>query len=168
MQFHPPQGRSPPEGTGWGLGAAKPRRTGRRNRSESWEAGRALCLDQEALKALSLRELPETPPPQDSPSLYLLVEPQRASPPASSCSFQTRATDAASSQRANGDKGRGSGLVAHSHPTDCAPGDRDMKSQWGPGSPLDTPQGLVKVVPQVQAFSHGGSFLSAGKPPPAS
>lgn len=69
-----------------------------------------------------IREVPETPPPQDSHSLYLLVDPQRASPPASSCSFQTRATDAASSQRANGDKGQESGLVAHSHPIDCAPG----------------------------------------------
>lgn len=125
-------------------------------------------MDQGAPKALSLRELPETPPPQDSRSLYLLVEPQRASPPVSSCSFQTRATDAASSQRANGDKGKGSGLVAHSHPIDYAPGNRDMEGQRGPGSPLDTPQGFVKVVPRVQAFSHGGSFLSAGKPPPAS
>ena len=34
VQFRPPQGRSPPEGTGWGLGADEPR-TGRRNRSES-------------------------------------------------------------------------------------------------------------------------------------
>lgn len=73
-------------------------------------------MDQGVPKALPLRELPETLPPQGSHSLYLLVELQKASPPARSCSFQTKATDASSSQRANGDKGRESGSVALSNP----------------------------------------------------
>ena len=42
-----------------------------------------------------------------------------------------------------------------------------MEGQREPGSSLETPQGLVEVVPQLQALLHGWGFLGVGKPPPA-